>query len=509
MDRIYITFDIGTTNNKVSFFNEKGKLIGQESAEIPLKVNVRGEGWMEKDPNMIWESLCKMCKEMIGKADWKKEQIAGIGVTAARQCIVPVDKNGNALRDLIMWGTKATVRQIQYMEEKIGSNRFREITTRVINPVWAASSILYILQEEPEIASKTYKILEIEDFILYKLGADGFYGDHSQSGAIQLYDIFKRDWSEELCSKLQIPMNLLPNLVEAGEIIGTVGQRVSALTGIPEGTPIVTGGGDCQTSAVGCGVVRSGTANVAIGTAGVGSMYMERPVADEKSRYVCTPHSIKNKYVIDNNTLSGGVSYKWFAEQFALTGPQQKKYENLNQKILKVPAGSKNVLFLPHLLGTACPYWDAQAKGVFVGMTLDTGAAEMARAVIEGSCMEINKGFSLIQKQGYPLDEIIACGGACNEHSPWNQIQADVYGIPVKTAENPETTSLGCAMLIAVAAGDYKTLEEAADEMVSYGKIFYPDETNHRKYQELTHIQEDIYYALKERNVYGQLFLRR
>ena len=473
---------------------------------MPLKLNVRGEGWMEKDADRIWLTLCSMTRSILLEGKFSPESLLGVAVTAARQCVVPVDDKGTILRDAILWGTKATWRQAQFMEERVSSQRIHQITTRPINPVWAVPSILYILQEEPRIAQRTYKILELEDIVLYKLGSDDFVGDHSQSGAIGIYDIFRRQWSRELCDALEIPFSLLPHLVEAGTIVGHVSREASSLSGLPEGLPIIAGGGDCQTSAIGCGVIRPGLANVAVGTSGVASMYVERPVIEAHSRFVCTPHSIPGAYVVDNNTLSGGVSYKWFAENICEYRDSEDKYELLNQLLRKVPVGSSGVLFMPHLLGSACPYWDAQAKGVFVGMTLNTGRGEMARAVVEGSCMEIAKGFVSFEEQGFPLQEIIACGGACRRDSPWNQIQADIYGKPVRTTTLSENTALGCAMLITVATGYYPTLEEAAAQMVRYDALYQPDPQNHCKYRRLMKIHDEVYSALKAAGVYSDIF---
>lgn len=507
MKEFAVAFDIGTTNNKVSIFDKLGKLVVQKSRETPLIFNAHGMGWMEKDADAIWNSLCSICKEIIEESGLDVKKIAGVGVTALRQSIVPVDEHGNAIRDAILWGTKATYRQVQFMEDRIGCKRVHEITTRPINPVWAATSILYILQEEREIAKRTHKILEIEDFVLYKLGTDDFYSDHSQSGAIELYDIFKRNWSEELCECLEVPINILPKLVEAGMIVGTVSDRSSSLTGIPVGTPIVAGGGDCQTSAIGCGVIEKGKANMVIGTAAVGSIFTVNPVIDPLARFVCTPHSMPGCYVVDNNTLSGGVSYKWYVDTF-FNKNAKDKYVEVDREVKKIPVGARSVMFIPHLVGSACPYWDAQSKGVFVGMTLQTSKYDMARAVIEGSCMEISKGFALIEKMGIDLNEIVICGGACKKGSPWNQIQADIYGKPVVLTEAAEiTTSLGCAILVEVACGVHGSLQEAVDVMVSLGETLMPDEEKHKKYIDLMRIHDDIYQALKGKRIFESLFL--
>jgi sugar (pentulose or hexulose) kinase len=120
--------------------------------------------------------------------------------------------------------------------------------------------------------------------------------------------------------------------------------------------------------------------------------------------------------------------------------------------------------------------------------------------------MDIGKGFHAIEEMGFPLDEIIACGGACVEGSPWNQIQADIYGKPIKLTKTSENTALGCAMLISVACGIYKSLEEATDSMVRYNGTLTPSIENHKKYKKLMEIHDEIYHALKDRDIYKNLF---
>jgi sugar (pentulose or hexulose) kinase len=184
----------------------------------------------------------------------------------------------------------------------------------------------------------------------------------------------------------------------------------------------------------------------------------------------------------------------------------ENPYDELRKAIEGSPIGGNNLIFLPHMVGAACPQWDPKSKGAFVGLTLDTSIGDLGRAIIEGSSMEISQGFRIVKDLGIDIKEIRLSGGACVKGSPWNQIQADVYGIPVAVTSDMDTTSIGCAILSAKACGMYKSLEDASDCMVRIIERIEPIDTNHNRYIKLSDIQNDVYEGLKSKKIFDRLF---
>jgi sugar (pentulose or hexulose) kinase len=507
--KIIISIDIGTTNTKVMAFDEIGRELQKADKNTPLILNRIGKGWMEQDVNSVWDAVCECTKKVIaGLAEEEKKGICGVGVTALRQSVVPIDNDGNPLRYAIVWGTKSVETEIDLMRNMVGERQLFETTGLSSSPVWAGPFIVHIIKEQNTYNKKLYKILEIEDYILFKLGSDVCVSDFSQAGCISLFDIFSLTWSREICERLEIDLDLLPKVVPPGTHVGKVNAFASKETGIPEHTPIITGGGDCQTSALGCGVTKSGSGNVVIGTAAVASIFIDKPLLDEEKITVCQPHSMPYKYILDINNQTGGNAYSWLVNLLKKhTKPEmiENIYDEINREIEKIPVGSNGLLFLPHLVGATSPYWDDKSKGIFYGLTLNTKFSDLARSVIEGVCIELSKGISRVKELGIGINQLIVSGGACRRGSPWNKIQADVYGMPIIPSLSTETTSLGCAALVATACGIYGNLSEAVDKMVKLGEMVEPNMENHRNYLEIISYHDELYKNLKEKRFFEKV----
>lgn len=503
--------DVGTTNCKTIIFNTKGQIVSSAYREFSNIVNRLGSGWVEQDAIVQWKKVCDTAKEAIIQSQINPKRIKGIGVTTLRQSILPVDEDGNPLRYAILWGVKATYPQAESIKKEIGERTVYEITGLTINSLWGAPSIIYIIQNEPEVYKKTYKFLEIQDFLLYKLGSKDFVSDYSQASCLLLFDIWNLKWSKKLCNTIGIPIQKLPSLVPSGTIVGEISKEAAELTGFMEGTPLVVGGGDTQTSALGCGVITRRTANVVIGTSAVANAFLDKPVLDPRRVLVCHPHSYPGKYVLDHNTLTGGNAYRWFRDNFCPTEKvaaekaEISSYEIINAKVASVPAGANGVIFLPHFVGAASPYWNDYASGGFLGITLSTNKSDIAKSIIEGICLEIRKGFELMSDLGIEIDEIRVSGGACRPASPWNQIQADVYGKSVLVMRIEDTTALGAAILTGVALGIFKDIPEAVQKMTKISQEIKPNMKNYEKYTKLLELQDSTYRALNKAKIYNKI----
>ena len=424
---------------------------------------------------------------------------------------MPIDQNLKPLRYVIPWCIKGTSDQTDWVRRNIGAEEVYEITGLTIDPEWVIPSILYIRDKEGEIYKKTYKFLEVQDYLAFRLGVDDFLSDYSQASCLSLMDIVKLEWSGKILDKICLSPEMLPKLVAPGEIVGQISEEASQLTGLQRGCPIVLGGADSQCSAVGCGVVSNGKANVVVGTSAVAMAYAEKPFFDPGRRLVTHPHCFGNKYIVDHQTLTGGVAYKWYRDEFCKSEAESAKsrginvYELLNKGIEQSPPGANGTLFLPHFVGAASPYWNERATGVILGLTLSSKKEDIGRALIEGIALEVNRGFEIMRQLGIGVNEVCISGGGCKAGNPWSTIQADVYGMPVKTLCTNETTALGAAMLACNAMGIWHSVTEAASNMIRVEGVIDPNMRNNRYYKSLSEVQEQVYRSLDAGGVYTQL----
>jgi len=501
--------DVGTTNCKVIIFDMKGVVVSSVSSETPNIYNRLGYGWVEQDASLIWKTICNLTKNIFNKGNIDPLSIKAIGVTSFRQTILAVDQDANPIRLAIPWSIKATYHQAEWIKKNIGEEVIHRITGVNTDTHWTASTFRYLIEEEPEIYEKAYKLVSIQNFILKKLGMEEFTEDYSQASPISIFDIRTKKWSKEICEKLGLDIKKLPKLVKPGNVVGKISKKASMLTKFCEDTPLVSSGGDCQCSAIGCGVISKGLGNVVIGTTAVGIVFTDKPVYDPDFKLVCHSHSIPDKFIIQHTVLTGGGAYRWFRDVFCEKEVEEyikKKvtpYKIINKYVDETPIGSNGLIFIPHFIGAASPYWNAKAKGIFFGLTQATTKKDFGRSIIEGVCLEVGKGFSLAKNLGINLDEVRLSGGVSGIKSPWNQIQSDIYGKPVLVSKSENTTALGAAILAAVAIGNFDNLSISVKKLVHFTKELKPNMKNNERYKELLRIHNKIYDALSKEGVYN------
>jgi sugar (pentulose or hexulose) kinase len=503
------SIDVGTTNCKTIVYNIDGTIASSASLETPNIYNRLGPGWVEQDSELIWDAVCETSKKAIELGNIDPREIAAIGITSFRQTVLPVDLNGNPIRYAIPWCVKSTHSQADWIKNNIGEEVIHRITGVNCDPHWTAATFRYLIEEENDVYRGAYKLVGIQDFIIKRLGADVFVQDYSQASAISLLDLATLRWSEEICGTLELDIEKLPEVVSPGSVVGTISSDAERLTGFKKGTPIIPAGGDCQCSAIGCGVISSGLGNVVIGTTAVGIIFADHPVYDPEFRLVSHAHSYPGKYIMQHTVLTGGGAYRWFRDLFCekeMEWAQENNvspYKYINRLLEESVIGAGGLVFLPHFVGAASPYWDDRARGVFLGVTQATSRADFARAILEGVIIEVAKGFELIKNLGLDISEVRLSGGACQKDSPWNQLQADIYGKPVLVTQSGDTTSVGSAVLAGVAAGVFDNIEEGVKTFVKFVQRLEPDMNIHSKYMSLVKLHSKVFEALRESGVYA------
>jgi len=320
----------------------------------------------------------------------------------------------------------------------------------------------------------------VHDFIEMKLSGE-FVTDWSNASRTLLFDVEKFEWSEKICDALEIPPEKLNK-------------------------PYA----DQQCGALGVGVIKPGRIKATMGTGTFLLAYTDKPKRDPKKRVLFSCHADPGKWVVEASMFTTGSIFRWFRNE--LGQPERNMaeilgkdpYEILCEVAAQAPPGSGGILLLPHFVGAGAPYWDPEARGVIVGLALGHTRAYLIRAILEGACFEVRKNIEVMRELGLEFEEVRITGGATR--SPlWNQIQADIYNIPVAKGSVEEATSLGAAILAGVGVGIFKSVSDAAETMVQIGERREPDEKNREVYDKLYKVHNDVYMALKEKNVYARL----
>jgi len=492
--------DLGTSGTKTVLFDIEGTTICSKTVEYPLYQP--SNGWAEQDPSDWWNATCEGIKYVITKSGIDSSEIAGVGLSGQMHGLVMLDRNGVILRNSIIWCDQRTIKECQQMNEIIGERRLIEITANPALTGFTASKILWVQNNEPELYEKCQHILLPKDYIRYMLTGE-FATEMSDASGMQLMDIPRRCWSNEILYKFNIEKSMLGKLYESPDVTGKIHRKAAKLTGLREGTIVVGGAADNSAAAVGTGVVRAGNAFTTIGTSGVIYAISDDVSIDLKGRVHTLCSAVPRKWTVMSCTLSAGLSLKWLRdtccheEMIDAEKLEIDPYAVMDKLAEKIMPGSGGLVYLPYLMGERSPHPDPYCRGVFFGLSASHNRANMIRAVMEGVAFSQLECVDVFREMGINIEDMIACGGGGRSYV-WRQILSDLYGCPVSTIKTDEGPALGVAILAGVGAGIYDSVENACDNLICKKSIKYPNLSTGKVYEEYYKLYKNLYTDLQE-----------
>lgn len=342
------------------------------------------------------------------------------------------------------------------------------------------------------------------------LGADDYIVDYNDAGFFGFFDVTKQEWSCRLLDLFDIDPAILHQPSPSGAVIGQVSRTGAEASGLAPGTVIAAGAGDQSAGSLGAGIVKAGRLSISMGTAGAVTAFIDSPFKDPNSRMMVTNCTVKDRWLLEGYQAAAASVYRWFKDEVAAfeTAEAVKSGKNpfdvINDMAASVPAGAKGLLLLPYLASAATPRYNPEARGVLLGLTFAHDRACMARAFMEGVTLDMRDMIEGIKNAGVEVNDVRILGGPTKSEL-WNQIQADVYGVPVRTLHVTDATVLGGAIMGGVGAGFFVSLEQGVDAMVNTERMYEPDEKNSKLYGEIYATYCNAYTALAESGVYRDL----
>ncbi|MDF2855542.1 MAG: xylB, partial [Neobacillus sp.] len=333
-----------------------------------------------------------------------------------------------------------------------------------------------------------------KDYLRYRLTGT-INCDYSDAAGTLLLDVKEKKWSEEICSLLDIPIDLCPPLVESHEYVGTIAAEVSNCTGLSKDLKVFAGGADNACGAIGSGILEDGKTLCSIGTSGVVLSYEEKGDQDFNGKVHYFNHGRENAFYTMGVTLSAGYSLSWFKDTFA----ENEDFEQFTEGITRVPIGSNGLLFTPYLAGERTPHADSTIRGSFIGMDASHTRSDFTRAVMEGITFSLNESIEIFRDKGKKIETIISIGGGA-KNPVWLQMQADIFKATIVKLSSEQGPGMGAAMLAAFGCGWFSSLEECAGEFISNVEEYTPVRENVEKYEKLFSIYKQVYQKTKEIN---------
>ena len=481
---LYVGIDLGTSAVKLLLMDGEGNIKNIVSKEYPLYFP--NPGWSEQKPEDWYEQSMAGMKELLEGFD--KSQVAGISFGGQMHGLVILDKDDNVIRPALLLNDGRTFEECDYLNNVIGKEKLSEYTANISFTGFTAPKILWIKNKEPENFAKIAKIMLPKDYIAYKL--TGVHcTDVSDASGMLIFDVKNRKWSKEMCDICGITEDQLATVYESYEAVGTVLPEIAAELGIPATVKVAAGAGDNAAAAVGTGTVGDGMCNISLGTSGTIFISSKNFGVDKYNALHSFAHA-DGSYHLMGCMLSAASCNKWWMDEIIGT----KDYVAEQKQIEKL--GENHVYFLPYLMGERSPHNNPNARGTFIGMTMDTTRADMTQAVLEGVAFALRDSFEVAKSLGIKIERTKICGGGAK--SPlWKKMIENILNVKVDVIESEEGPALGDAMLAAVACGEYANVEEVAAKIVKVIDTVEPEAELVAKYEERYNQFKEIYPACK------------
>jgi len=484
--------DIGTSGVKALLVSPEGKIISSKTESYPLATP--HSGWAEQSPYDWWESTVKVIRDTVFNNPIDSNQIKGISLSGQMHSSVFLNEKMEVIRPAILWSDTRTSKQCSKIYAKAGG--LNQLIHYVSNPAlegFTAPKILWLKENEPENYQKVKHILLAKDYIRYRL-TNELFTEVSDAAGTLLFDVIKKRWSTSLLEKLEIDQDFLPPILNSFDLAGRVTKLAAENLGLKFGTPVVAGGADNACGAVGSGIIQEGRVMVSIGSSGVILAQTNNPKADQEGRIHLFNHACPDSWYMMGVTLSAGMSYEWLEKKLF---NHRLSYAKLDQLAEEINPGSEGLIFLPYLYGERTPHNDANARGVYFGISGKHDQRHFTRSVMEGVTFALKDSLELIKDKGVKIKEIRAIGGGAKSRV-WQQILADILGEEINLLNVEEGPAFGAALIAGIGVGEYSSFAEAVNRIIKVKKTIIPKIQNTERYNQYYQLYRKLYYSLKD-----------
>ena len=480
-EKLILAIDQGTTGTKALVMDQD--LNPRAECTLNFKQHYPQPGWVEHDPNEIWQTVVKSIQQVVQKVDAKK--IIGIGITNQRETVCFWNKKtGEPYTDAIVWQDRRTADQCARLKEKGLEPKFQEATGLLLDPYFSGTKVAWALenwgvlknaQQKGELAVGT-----IDSYLVARLsGGRAHVTEPSNASRTLCFHLTKHQWDSELCSALSVPQNVWPEVKPSiGKFAVTQG-----VPGLPDGIPISGILGDQQSALLGQACLEEGTAKCTYGTGSFILLNTGKKPVHSRHRLVTTIAWALNDqdytYALEGSVFIAGAATQWIRDGLELI-KDSSEIEDLARSV----KDTDGVVFVPALTGLGAPYWNPHATGMITGLTRGTTKAHIARATLEGIAFQNADILMAMQKDiARPLTQLNVDGGAC-VNNLMMQFQSDILGVQLKRPQLKETTSIGAVFAAGIGVGLWSDLAQVKKSWKE-DRAFVPQMAETQKQQQL------------------------
>lgn len=514
-----IAYDVGTTGLKTCVYEISGTVRLIASAMEGYELYIAENGEAEQEPQSWWRAMCNTTGKVLSENGIASESIQGISFCSQMQGLVLVDREGMPVRRAMSYMDQRAKEELKrgmgHGPRVAGANVFKLIRSLSISGAVAASvkdpvwKYKWVEQHEPDAFKRVYKWLDVKEYLICRCTGRFIMTPDSAYAAL-LYDTRKgkEGFSSELCRMLGVNTEHLPEIIGCSDIAGYITKEAAACLCLREGIPVFGGGGDASLIGVGAGAVEPGDTHIYCGTSGWVSTVVQKQVVDTSSMIASLVGADSNTFNYFAELETAGKCLEWVKDHLALDEIDiylekrnisdsketiyKSLYDYMMHTVKDVPAGSNGVIFTPWLHGNRCPFEDANVRGMFFNIGLDTGKTELIHAVLEGICYHLRWQLEAQEKKVKTSRVIRFVGGGAL--SPLTcRILSDILGREIETVDHPQNAgAVGAALLAAKGLGLVSKLSEAKG-LIPVKERFTPNAGNKEIYDKYFEVFKSLY----------------
>jgi xylulokinase len=468
-----LAIDMGSSSCKAVVFALNGRVLAQASQSYTP--NIPQPSWAEMQPEIFWRAFSHVTQVLA--QDVKDDPIEALGISSHAETVIAVDEDNRPVSPAILNMDNRSIPQAAWLKKAIDPRCIFEITGLSVHPMYPVPKILWMREHQPEIFRRACQFLAVPSYLLARLGLPVCV-DYSLASRFLAFDVRRKSWSGEILAACDLSADRLPEPAPAGTVAGHLSSYAASDLGLQPGTPVVLGGHDQPSAALGMGVIDSGRVSASLGTYECLLAASEQPAIND-SAYAANLntycHVVPARYV----TLAyfpAGIMLDWFLHLFQDVSRAENFSLDSVYAALEVaaPTETSGLLITPHLLGTCNPDFDPEASGVISGLRPATSAAHIYKGILEGIACEFASMAELLQRVTGPFHDVYITGGGCRS-SLGLQLRAAISDCHLHRIRGSEAVCLGTAILAGVGAGKYPGFSQAITQLVSVADTVTPD----------------------------------
>ncbi len=480
-----LTFDIGTSACKVCLWDARGTLMA--SSDQPYPTHHPQPDWAEQEPEDWWRAAVAAARRCLEGQDPRR--IAVLGLSSQREGVVPMGRDGTPLARCIIWMDRRCRDQAVRLGEEFGVSFLHHHTGLAPDPNYTACKLLWLREHQPELLARTRTFLQPRDYMYYRL-TGALATDYTLASRTMMFDLRQHVWWPDIFQRVGVQPDQFPPVHRSSEAPHRLSRMAAEAFGLPDGIPVSLGAGDRACEAVGAAASDQRVID-STGTASNICTVTGRLPAD-MGRVPCSIHAVPGRWLLELGITTSGSLMRWFRELLDL---DSEGVETLEQEAAKSPRGARDLLVFPFFMGARSIRWNADARGLVLGLSLGHTRGDIARAIMEGVGYETRGCLDGLRALALAPAEVLAMGGGARSDL-WLQIKADILGLPVLRPRQTEAASLGAALLAARAVDLVDDLDATAREWNPIQDSVKPDPEAVTFYEGRRALYEDVYRAL-------------